>query len=443
MKFLTRITFFILFSVFVNLSFSQRDLPSGGVSCATKITNITVIPTHVDQVYENQDVEIGCDGEITKISPHSEPTEEDSIHFAQFVDDGFAVQVDGTGKFLIAAFSDAHVHLPKEEELESFFQLNLMNGVTSMRSMRGEDWHLNIDKNEFYTPKLYLSAPPLVDSSFANIDSLQMNVKQYAREGWDFIKLLSIDTSANYLKLQRIARAANIKVAGHAPHGVSIKALCDQGNFMSIEHLGGISDLSDLEQIVYAIKHTNKANIYHCPTINWAHSFQFTKENLLAQEGLKYVSQSMKDGWDKELTESSKGRTDEELAQFRMIVKKHSSMMISYLQFLYQQGGNLLLSPDASGAYNIPGYSYHDEIQHFKAVGMSNREILHIASSSMAEMFGEKEEWGMLKTGAKTDLLILNSNPLEDISNAQDIEAVIMRGRLFFVSDIQNKLLHP
>lgn len=425
------------------MSFAQRDLPSGGVSCATKITNITVIPAHVDQVYENQDVEIACDGEITKISPHSEPTEEDSTHFAQFGDDGFSTHIDGTGKFLIAAFSDAHVHLPKEEELERFFQLNLMNGVTSMRSMRGESWHLKIDKNGYYTPKLYLSAPPLVDSSFVNIDSLQKSIQQYAREGWDFVKLLSVDTSLNYTKLQRIAKAAKIKVAGHSPHGVSIQDLCNQGNFMSIEHLGGISDLSDMEQIVYAIKYTNQAGIYHCPTINWAHSFQFTKEKLLAQEGLKYVSQSMTDAWDEELTESAKGRSEEELTQFRMMVKKHSSMMTSYLQFLYQQGGNLLLSPDASGAYNVPGYSYHDEIQHFKEVGMSNREILHIASSNMADMFGEREEWGMLKTGATTDLLILNSNPLADISNARDIDAVLMRGKLIFSSDIKSNLLHP
>jgi hypothetical protein len=433
--------FFTLLLCFT--SFSQRDISSRAVSCRIKIVNITVIPAHVDQVYENQDVILSCDGKITSISPHKALSQADSTLLEHFSNDSITRKIDGTGKFLIAAFSDAHIHLPKEEELARFFQLNILNGVTSMRSMRGEAWHLMINKDGYYTPKLYLSAPPVVDSTFADLDLLQKDLIRYKREGWDFVKLLSVDTASNYTKLQRMAKSAGVRIAGHAPHGVSIESLCNQGNFMSIEHLGGISDLINLDQIVAAIKRTNKANIYHCPTINWSYSFQFTTEELMKNKGLEYVSKTMIEAWDSELEKSAAGSSAEDLENFRIMATKHSAMMSSYLEFLYKQGSRILLSPDASGAYNIPGFSYHDEIQHFKKAGFSNREILKIASGNMAEMFGEGEEWGSLKVGATTDLLILNANPLADISNAQDIDVIIMRGQVLSASKLREELLKP
>ncbi|MFT4600565.1 MAG: hypothetical protein ACI857_000740 [Arenicella sp.] len=437
MKYLTRILFITSVVLFSISSYSQRDLPaSDEISCSIIIKNITVIPVHLDQVYENQDVVITC-GEISTIEPHIQDSSSNQIP------EGYANTIDGTGKFLVAAYSDAHVHLPAEEELEQFFILNLLNGVTSMRSMRGEDWHLNIDKNSRYTPRLYLSAPPIVDSSFEDLKLLETNLKLYKRQGWDFLKLLSIDTSAHYVTLQRMALAAQMKVAGHCPDGVSLEQISQIGNFMSVEHLGGISDLADLNAIVKAIKLSNKSNIYHCPTINWAHSFQFTNEELRKLEGTKYVSKSMIAAWEDELEEGSKARSETEQVQFREMVKRHSSMMLTYLEFVYQQGGKLLISPDASAAYNVPGFSYHDEIQHYKGIKMSNREILRVASYNMAEMFGESEEWGTVRVGAKSDLLILNSNPLDDIKNAQDIDAVILKGQYIHSGTLRSKLLHP
>ena len=48
--------------------------------------------------------------------------------------------INAKGKYLMPSLADAHVHLPeKDEELEKVMKLNLINGVTKMRSMRG-DW---------------------------------------------------------------------------------------------------------------------------------------------------------------------------------------------------------------------------------------------------------------------------------------------------------------
>ncbi|MCV5276228.1 hypothetical protein OFC49_36420, partial [Escherichia coli] len=69
--------------------------------------------------------------------------------------------VDATGQYLMPGLAEMHCHLPKEEEVSRFFDLNLAAGVTVLRSMRGKDWHLKYKEDRPHRPKLYLGAPVL------------------------------------------------------------------------------------------------------------------------------------------------------------------------------------------------------------------------------------------------------------------------------------------
>ncbi len=99
------------------------------------IEDVTVIPLHINQVWKNKDVVIR-EGKIQNIRNHIE-TDTTKYEFGR---------VDGKGKYLIPAFADAHSHLPEKENIHRYFLMNLLNGVTTLRSMRGESWHLEIKK---------------------------------------------------------------------------------------------------------------------------------------------------------------------------------------------------------------------------------------------------------------------------------------------------------
>ena len=59
---------------------------------------------------------------------------------------------------------------------------------------------------------------------------------------------------------------------------------------------------------------------------------------------------------------------------------------------------------------------------------MSEADVLKAVTSYGAEVLGMKGKLGVVKEGAIADLLILDANPLDDISALKDVGAVIMDG---------------
>ena len=83
---------------------------------------------------------------------------------------------------------------------------------------------------------------------------------------------------------------------------------------------------------------------------------------------------------------------------------------------------------DTPIGYLIPGRSLHIELEVMVESGFSNLEAIKSATVNPAKFFGLENKEGRIKDGYKADLVILNSNPLENIRNTQDISAVIKNG---------------
>ena len=58
----------------------------------------------------------------------------------------------------------------------------------------------------------------------------------------------------------------------------------------------------------------------------------------------------------------------------------------------------------------------------------------------MGEYFRRSDTFGTVAVGRRADLILLNTNPLEDISNVADRAGVMVRGRWFSESYIQERL---
>jgi len=65
-----------------------------------------------------------------------------------------------------------------------------------------------------------------------------------------------------------------------------------------------------------------------------------------------------------------------------------------------------------------------------KQVGMTPNEAIQAASRRSAEMLGLGKETGTIETG-KSDLFLVDANPLVDITNTQRVVGVARQGRFF------------
>lgn len=82
----------------------------------------------------------------------------------------------------------------------------------------------------------------------------------------------------------------------------------------------------------------------------------------------------------------------------------------------------------ASGNITLPhGETLHRELQLLVDAGLSEAEAIN-AATSVPALWHRKFDRGVIAEGKRADLLLLNSNPLENINNTMDISRVWVQG---------------
>ncbi|MDE0897439.1 MAG: amidohydrolase family protein [Longimicrobiales bacterium] len=93
------------------------------------------------------------------------------------------------------------------------------------------------------------------------------------------------------------------------------------------------------------------------------------------------------------------------------------------LRLIVDAGGSLVLGSDQS-----TGPASHRELELMVEGGIPAVEAIRIGTLNAAAFLGKERELGSIEEGKLADLVLLNSDPLADISNAQDIAIVIKAG---------------
>jgi imidazolonepropionase-like amidohydrolase len=97
---------------------------------------------------------------------------------------------------------------------------------------------------------------------------------------------------------------------------------------------------------------------------------------------------------------------------------------------IFRDQGHILAGTDAGVEFSYPGFSLHDELALLVQAGLSPLEALRTATIEPARFFGAEDSVGSIQSGRRADLVLLNQNPLANISATRAIEAVVLRGRL-------------
>ena len=390
------------------------------------IKNVAVINMVTNKAIKTQDVVVKA-GKII------------SIANAQEQDYKNMVVIDGSGKYMMPSLTDAHVHLPKNEsDLERFFILNLINGVTKVRSMRGDwkhlEWREKYNTETSVYPKLYLSAPAISRRDDFSSEELQEFIEN-ARD-FDFVKILSIKNETLFKMLDSLCEVNEIKIGGHFPSNLT-DAQIFKSSYASFEHLGGLTGQSEL--LENRLQEIKKKTIFICPTLSWysVGSGRYSYEELRTQPGMQYVSKEVVNSWIEKTKQykdklGAKAYREEVNIELKKLDEKYH-----IIKKLNELGVKMLLSPDSSSKYMIAGFGVVGEMELLKNAELSNFEILKMATVNFSDLF--KEDYGTIEEGKEADFILLNDNPLENINTLKTIEGVFFNEN-YLSKDALNKL---
>jgi hypothetical protein len=387
-------------------------------------TNASIIPLNKEVVLKNKDIAIK-DGKIVSIIDSKKGKFESKQ------------TIDCKGKYLIPTFGDAHVHLPDEEkDLEKYLILNLINGVTKLRSMRGDDKHLEWRKKYNTTtsifPKMYLSATPIHRSQDFTNEQLSEYVKHLKDSSFDFIKVLSVKNQNIFIQLDKLCKENNIKMAGHFPSDSKGLVIADDiifnSNLNSIEHLGGlVGDPTTFESRIRLMK---DKNIYSCPTLRWYEIAygQFDINTIQKQKGIEHIDPKAVTEWVDKTVKYREKMGEKVLKKEIDFYAKEIDERLRVINRLNKDGIKLLLSPDSSSKFIIPGFGMMDEIKLYKKAGLSNFDILKAGTVNFANYFNDTTT-GSIEVGKNADFLFLNENPLENIEVVGQIDGIFFNNK--------------
>jgi imidazolonepropionase-like amidohydrolase len=79
----------------------------------------------------------------------------------------------------------------------------------------------------------------------------------------------------------------------------------------------------------------------------------------------------------------------------------------------------------------VPGHTLHRELELYVKAGLTPLEAIQAATVTPARVMKLENEVGTITAGKRADIIILDANPLEDISNIRKVRFVVTQGRLF------------
>ena len=103
----------------------------------------------------------------------------------------------------------------------------------------------------------------------------------------------------------------------------------------------------------------------------------------------------------------------------------------SFLKQYAAAGGKLLVSTDGNERSNIvPGLGLHIVMQGITSMGVSAMQAIQASTLWPAEALGIDKNYGSVEVGKAADFVILDGDPLADISATRNIRMVIMDGKV-------------
>jgi Amidohydrolase family len=441
-----------------SLAASLLVLAIGAPACAKSqqapvvFTGVSVIPMDRDTVFPNQTVIVDS-GRITYVG-------------GQRAAPAGATSVDARGKFLMPAIAEFHAHVPSGAQAvhaHRTLSLYALAGVATARGMLGAPMHLalrdSIAAGRLFGPRLLTSGPSFNGNSATSPSVAASMVRDQKAAGYDLLKIHPGVPRAAFDSLAAVANALRIPFSGHVPLDVGLD-LALTSKFSTIDHMDGIVEamyagpqpltpqvngwfglgiISQLDQsrfsaIVNRIKASGVAMV---PTQilmdNYANDA--TGDELTSLPEFRY--------WIPQQTAAWRTNKNTFLAQSPVSREQRQEFITlrrRLIKALYEAGVPFLLGSDAPQLWNVPGFSAHRGLGALVAAGLTPYQALRTGTVDVAKFLGEEGKSGVVRAGARADLILLDANPLQAIGNSLRISGVVVNGRWIGPAERQRML---
>ena len=77
----------------------------------------------------------------------------------------------------------------------------------------------------------------------------------------------------------------------------------------------------------------------------------------------------------------------------------------------------------------MPGYALHHELEDLVQAGLTPFAALQTGTANPAKFFTAEQTFSTVQTGLQADLILLDANPLDDITNTRRIHGVMVGGQ--------------
>jgi len=440
-----------LFVVAVASVLAFSGVPVPALAATTAFLNVNVISMRNDEVQYNQSVLVE-DGRISVIGPVDTTPLPKDIEI-----------VDGTDRFLMPGLAEMHAHVPSASspDLERTMALFAANGVTLLRGMLGQPAHLRLrdalEKGEAFGPRLYTSGPSMNGNSVSGPADGARKVRAQFDAGYDLIKIHPGLTADEFTAIADTANELGIPFAGHVPVAVGLRAALASG-ISTIDHLdgylaalmpansdasGGYGGFFDVllagqigeERIGELAAATAAAGTWNVPTESlFEHRVsEVTVAELSSRAEMRYMPDTTVQQWvrAKQSIENDRDFNPEDA--------RHAIRLRRLLiKALHDAGAGLLLGSDAPQVFNVPGFSVHHELAYLVEAGLTPYDALATGTTAVADYLGSNT--GLVAVGRDADLVLLDADPLADISNTRRIHGVMLRGTWYPASALQERL---
>ena len=425
------------------------------------ITNIHVLSPDASKFIQDQTVLIE-NGLIQYVGPSIQLSPETVI-------------ISGRNKYLIPGLIDSHVHLWQSK---NDLLLYIANGVTQVREMNGSEehlqWRAEIDAGGV-GPDLFVVAPQFSafegfmgpfnawtqrKTNVRSFEDVELKVSEFKSQGFDAVKVSSFLDKPGHIALNSLSREYSIPLVGHIPQSVELDDLwgSNQTEIAHIEELmkaldrefGGYSSNNTREFLKYVEERSQDLarelfsnGIAVTSTLALMNSFPVQKSDLsslLRDNSIRFANPGITEGtvitsrgmgwlpevniyrWPDDITEEQK---DNSLSYWNA----YSAAQQILLKAFDRENVILLVGTDANVPVMVPRFSIHQELAELSNAGMSNSRALAAATKAPAEWM--KTNTGQITEQYQADLVILEENPLKDISATRSIDTVIVDGRIY------------
>lgn len=376
-------------------------------------------------------------------------------------------------RWILPGFVEMHTHINGEEKL-LLLELFLANGVTSIRDVGGNVTELRLLREELEAgrvvgPRLAFCGPILDGTPPLWPDlSLVVDTPQQARsavgfladQGVDCIKVYNSITEHVLETIVEEARSRKLPVVGHVPRTMTMTRAVELG-LTGLEHvripgreLLTQEEAARIDGMPYAKRETllwqtfdlessamhqlvrflAVSDVFLDPTLLVAEdTFVLDHSAQMAHPDNRFIPRKLHEKWRVEW---------EELHERSDVMRVPTELKEAALQSFDKRKGFVAMSaragvPIVAGTDGplfgtlLPGFGIHHELELLVESGLTNLQAIQAATITAARALGWDNDLGSIERGKYADVVIVNGDPLADISNTRNIHMVIKDGLVY------------